>query len=71
MIQDYLTGLKALLYLQSREDLANWDGQSPPTERHHLGKPVPGVESVIGKVSKRCHSLEIYSALKSSLFLLF
>jgi len=30
VIQDYITGLKAYLYMQSREDLAQWDGQSPP-----------------------------------------
>lgn len=30
VIQDYITGLKALLYLQARKDLKGWDGQSPP-----------------------------------------
>ncbi|EFA82215.1 dihydropyrimidine dehydrogenase [Heterostelium album PN500] len=30
VVQDYITGLKAYLYMQSREDLAQWDGQSPP-----------------------------------------
>ncbi|KAL6074278.1 Dihydropyrimidine dehydrogenase [NADP(+)] [Balamuthia mandrillaris] len=30
VIQDYITGLKCLLYMKSREDLAQWDGQSPP-----------------------------------------
>ena len=52
MIEDYITGLKALLYLQSREDLAEWDGQSAPTPRHFLGKPVPKVADIIGQVSK-------------------
>jgi hypothetical protein len=50
VIQDYLTGLKALLYLQSRSDLAGWDGQSAPTPRNYLGKPVLNIESIIGKV---------------------
>jgi len=30
VIEDYISGLKALLYLLAREDLADWDGQSPP-----------------------------------------
>jgi len=43
VIQDYITGLKALLYLESREDLkkSGWIGQSPPK--------VYSVRSVIGK----------------------
>lgn len=32
VVQDYITGLKCYLYLQSRADLADWDGQSPPTK---------------------------------------
>lgn len=43
-------GLKALLYLKSL-DLNTWDGQSPPTEKHQKGKPVPKLEDLIGKVS--------------------
>jgi len=30
VVQDYISGLKCLLYLKSREDLLKWDGQSPP-----------------------------------------
>lgn len=32
MVQDYIWGLKTLLYLQAREDLKaqGWSGQSPP-----------------------------------------
>jgi len=44
VIQDYITGLKAMLYLQAREDLADWDGQSPPLQlemRSVLGKGLP------------------------------
>jgi len=33
VVQDYITGLKCLLYMQSREDLKQWDGQSPPKPR--------------------------------------
>eukprot|EP01132_Coremiostelium_polycephalum_P000374 gene374-471_t len=31
VVEDYITGLKCYLYMQSREDLLKWDGQSPPT----------------------------------------
>jgi len=44
VVQDYITGLKAYLYLQSREDLFDWDSQSPPTEytpRNLIGKGLP------------------------------
>eukprot|EP00128_Syssomonas_multiformis_P018449 Colp12_sorted_trinity150504_noHs@28936 len=49
VVQDYITGLKALLYLQAREDLANWDGQSPPTAKHQKGKSVPKIKDIVGK----------------------
>ncbi|XP_015119974.1 dihydropyrimidine dehydrogenase [NADP(+)] [Diachasma alloeum] len=39
LIEDYVTGLKALLYLEGK-GLNGWDGQSPPTMRHQKGKPV-------------------------------
>ncbi|ELU18829.1 hypothetical protein CAPTEDRAFT_161594 [Capitella teleta] len=48
LIDDYITGLKCLLYLQSLE-LAGWDGQSPPTPAHQLGKPVPAVKDIVGQ----------------------
>ncbi|CAD1479183.1 unnamed protein product, partial [Heterotrigona itama] len=40
LIDDYLTGLKALLYLKSLKQVKDWDGQSPPTFKHQKGKPV-------------------------------
>uniref|UniRef100_A0A3B4X8H4 Dihydropyrimidine dehydrogenase [NADP(+)] n=1 Tax=Seriola lalandi dorsalis TaxID=1841481 RepID=A0A3B4X8H4_SERLL len=40
--------LKTLLYLKSLE-LKDWDGQSPPTERHQKGKPVPRLDELVGK----------------------
>lgn len=49
LIDDYTTGLKTLLYLRSL-DLEGWDGQSPPTPVHQLGKPVPKIADIIGKV---------------------
>ncbi|XP_038601220.1 dihydropyrimidine dehydrogenase [NADP(+)] [Tachyglossus aculeatus] len=49
VIEDYCTGLKALLYLKSIEELNAWDGQSPATERHQKGKPVPHIAELTGK----------------------
>jgi len=39
LVDDYVSGLKALLYLQSL-GLEGWQGQSPPTPKHQRGKPV-------------------------------
>lgn len=50
VVQDYITGLKTLLYLQSLEGLMGWEGQSPPTPVHQCGKPVPRVADIIGQV---------------------
>lgn len=44
-----MLGLKTLLYLKSLE-LTDWDGQSPPTEKHQRGKPVPRLGDLVGKV---------------------
>uniref|UniRef100_A0A5F8HDF9 Dihydropyrimidine dehydrogenase [NADP(+)] n=1 Tax=Monodelphis domestica TaxID=13616 RepID=A0A5F8HDF9_MONDO len=49
VIKDYCTGLKALLYLKSIEELKDWDGQSPATVRHQKGKPVPRIAELTGK----------------------
>lgn len=44
LIDDYISGLKALLYLQSISEMkSSWKGQSPPTPKHQLGKPVVDV----------------------------
>jgi dihydropyrimidine dehydrogenase (NADP+) len=40
VVEDYCTGLKALLYLKGIDTLKDWDGQSPPIPKHQLGKPV-------------------------------
>ena len=50
MVDDYITGLKALIYLRSLEGLKGWDGQSPPTFRHQKGKPVASLSGVIDQV---------------------
>jgi len=49
VVDDYITGLKALLYLQNLEGTEEWDGQSPPTARTQKGKPALSVRDVIGK----------------------
>lgn len=40
VIDDYVTGLKALLYLRNMQSLSQWNGQSPPVEKHQKGKPI-------------------------------
>ncbi|NXX10517.1 DPYD dehydrogenase, partial [Podargus strigoides] len=49
VIDDYCTGLQALLYLKSIEELEDWNGQSPATMRHQKGKPVPRTADLMGK----------------------
>lgn len=51
VVDDYITGLKALLYLQTVEGLEEWDGQSPPTARTQKGKPVIDLQSQIGRAA--------------------
>jgi len=46
VVQDYITGLKAYLYMQARSDLARWDMQSPPkglvpAHHPHVGHGLP------------------------------
>jgi len=48
VIDDYITGLKALLYLQSYEWFKKWEGQAPPTPKHQTGKLIH-VKDIIGK----------------------
>ena len=50
LIDDYTTGLKCLLYLQSVHELSDWNGQSPPTPKHKKGKLVPRIAELVGKV---------------------
>merc|ERR550519_781455 len=44
VVDDYITGLKALLYLSTLEGLEEWDGQSPPTLKTQKGKPVVAIK---------------------------
>jgi len=48
VVQDYISGLKCLLYMEACEDFASWNGQSMPTPKHQTGKTVE-VKEVIGK----------------------
>lgn len=48
LIDDYISGLKTLLYLKNIEELHDWDGQSPPTVKHQLGKPIK-LANIIGQ----------------------
>jgi len=45
VVQDYITGLKCLLYMKGRKDLSRWEGQSP---RHEV--PVSQLKENKGKV---------------------
>ena len=39
------------LFLQGVDELAEWDGQCPPTAKHQKGKIItPRIKEVIGKV---------------------
>merc|ERR1712066_695331 len=49
LIEDYVIGLKTLLYMQTLEGVDDWDGQSPPTLRTYKGKPVVDLQSQIGQ----------------------
>jgi len=64
LIDDYTTGLKCLLYLQTVQELSEWNGQSPPTPKHQKGKLVPKIVELVGKV--RCGLHKMFS-----LFLFF
>ncbi|XP_002130803.2 dihydropyrimidine dehydrogenase [NADP(+)] [Ciona intestinalis] len=49
LIDDYMSGLKTLLYMRSLNEVKNWDGQSQPTPSHQLGKSVVKLVDIIGK----------------------
>ncbi|XP_058064202.1 LOW QUALITY PROTEIN: dihydropyrimidine dehydrogenase [NADP(+)] [Anopheles bellator] len=53
VIEDYITGLKALLYLKARAPPGSdgpWEGQSPPTAKLQKGKPVVPLRGPDGQV---------------------
>ncbi|RWS08476.1 dihydropyrimidine dehydrogenase-like [NADP(+)] [Dinothrombium tinctorium] len=71
LIEDYLTGLKATLYLQSNEATKHWNGQSMPTPKHQKGKPVTHIKDMpfFGHYLKERMRLNAESKLNNSLVL--
>ena len=69
LIEDYVTGLKTLLYLESIGAFEDWDGQSPPTARHQKGKQVPNVGDIVGKVCRTSFCLFVSLCLSDWLYL--
>lgn len=61
LVEDYITGLKTLLYLQGISQLSDWDGQSPPTPKHQKGKLIS--KEVIGEVSQYITVLKMVGAV--------
>ncbi|KAK6179258.1 hypothetical protein SNE40_011661 [Patella caerulea] len=49
VVEDYKSGLQTLLYLKSIKELHDWAGQSPPTPKHQLGKPIPKIKDIVGE----------------------
>ncbi|KAI6187978.1 Dihydropyrimidine dehydrogenase [NADP(+)] [Aphelenchoides besseyi] len=52
VVQDYITGLKALLYVKNMKSLSEWDGQSPPITKHQKGKPVAAIDTHVPHFGK-------------------
>jgi dihydropyrimidine dehydrogenase (NADP+) len=50
VIDDYISGLKALLYLRSLDEFKDWNGQAAPTPKHQKGK-ILQVKDIVGLVS--------------------
>ncbi|CAG0888576.1 unnamed protein product [Darwinula stevensoni] len=60
VVEDYILGLKTLLYLETLQELKSWNGQSPPTFKHQLGKPIHHHEQNLphfGPYLKKRHEL--------------
>lgn len=49
VVDDYITGLQTLLYLNTIDELKQWNGQSRPTPQHQLGKRIQSIDTLIGK----------------------
>jgi dihydropyrimidine dehydrogenase (NADP+) len=57
LIDDYNSGLQTLLYLKSL-NMPGWQGQSPPTPKHHKGKPVPDIFAGQVRRTRLCVSVK-------------
>ncbi|KAI8894117.1 hypothetical protein BC833DRAFT_606063 [Globomyces pollinis-pini] len=73
VVQDYISGLKALLYLNAREDLSHWNGQHAPVISHQKGKPVPKLDESLPNfgpyLKKKNEQLATIRAAKKDLIL--
>ncbi|GBM46661.1 Dihydropyrimidine dehydrogenase [NADP(+)] [Araneus ventricosus] len=49
VIDDYIMGLKALLYFQTLPHMEDWNGQSPPVIKQQKGKPIIDIEGIVHK----------------------
>lgn len=49
VIDDYVTGLKALLYLKGCPEMEEWDGQSPATPQHQKGKNIINIDEIVNQ----------------------
>jgi len=68
VVQDYISGLKCYLYMQSRADFSQWDSQTPPkgtvpSIKHIVGKGLPH----FGPYDLQRKKLEAEQALKQDL----
>lgn len=66
VVDDYITGLKTLLYLKGINELNDWDGQSPPTPVHQKGKPVYPIklDNKVSKITRELSTNDFCSTLK-------
>lgn len=64
VVNDYITGLKALLYLKANAPNSSWDGQSPPIFKNQKGKPVVHLKGEDGKVSGTNHYYQSLTSAK-------
>jgi len=56
-----VTGLKTLLYLRNLKSLSDWNGQTPPVEKHQKGKPIIAKDTKLpnfGKFRTQRRSME-------------
>lgn len=68
LIDDYTSGLKCLLYLQTVREFSEWNGQSPPTPKHQKGKRVPRIAELVGKVKIPFFTTQVVQSLDSEGF---
>jgi dihydropyrimidine dehydrogenase (NADP+) len=60
LVEDYVLGLKAALYLMVHEPTRGWNGQSTPTIQHQKGKPVHSIGAELpnfGQYAQEKHEL--------------